>query len=241
MRKRLTTIIIAITMAATGLAATNNGDNNIKQWKAGSTVSLATVKQTGIDKCFMATPISDETFKRIYGKTYPKDCTVARGDLRYVRVLHYTGDGKIKLGEIICHKSIAHDLTDIFRQLFEAKYPIESIRLIDDYGANDEASMNANNTSCFNFRFVAGTRKMSNHSRGTAIDINPLYNPYVKRRSDGTLRVNPEAGRKYANRKGTFPYKIDSSDLCYKLFTKHGFAWGGNWRTLKDYQHFEKR
>ena len=75
---------------------------------------------------------------------------------------------------------------------------------------------------------------------GKAVDINPLYNPYVKRRQDGTYKVSPEKGRKYADRTKTFKYKIDRNDLAYRLFKQHGFRWGGDYRSLKDYQHFEK-
>ena len=141
---------------------------------------------------------------------------------------------------MICHKDVAKDLINIFRQLYEAKYPIERMQLIDDYNADDITSMNHNNTTCFNYRAVAGSKKLSNHSMGKAVDINPLYNPYVKRRADGSYKISPEMGRKYADRSRNFKYKIDKDDLAYRLFTKYGFRWGGNYRSLKDYQHFEK-
>jgi hypothetical protein len=73
-----------------------------------------------------------------------------------------------------------------------------------------------------------------------AIDINPLYNPCVRRQKDGTLLIQPETGKPYVDRKKLFRYKISRSDLCYRLFTRYGFRWGGDWRSLKDYQHFEK-
>ncbi|MBR6998888.1 MAG: M15 family metallopeptidase, partial [Prevotella sp.] len=125
-------------------------------------------------------------------------------------------------------------------ELYRHKYPIERMRLIDDYDADDERSMQANNTSCFNFRAIAGSTKLSKHSQGLAIDINPLYNPCVKQRNDGRTVVQPATGRKYANRSKRWPYMIVKDDLCYRLFTEHGFKWGGSWRTLKDYQHFER-
>lgn len=194
-----------------------------------------------IDSCFTSQSISDSIFARMWKNSYKADCTVPRSELRYLKVLHYTIDGKIQVGELVCNKAIAKDLLEIFRSLYEAKYPIERMTLIDEYGANDEASMQANNTSCFNFRFVAGSKKLSNHSRGLAIDINPLYNPYVKQRKDGKLFVQPEAGRPYADRSKAFDYKITRNDLCYKLFKQHGFEWGGDWKYSKDYQHFEIR
>lgn len=213
----------------------------LRTWTAGKAVTMAEVKEFGIDRCFKATEIPDNVFARMKGKTFKSYCTVKRTDLRYVKVLHYNIEKEIRIGEIVCHKDIANDLVDIFHKLFLAKYPIERIVLIDNYGAADKPSMNANNTSCFNFRFVAGTKVPSNHSWGKAIDINPLYNPYVKKRKNGTTMVNPEKGRKYANRSNNFAYKINKGDLLYKEFTNHGFAWGGNWKSLKDYQHFEKK
>lgn len=183
--------------------------------------------------------IDDEIFSRIKGKSYKDDCTVPLDDLRYLTVAYYGEGGEIKKGEIICNKAIASDLEDIFRNLFKARYPIESIRLVDDFEADDIKSMQSNNTSCFNFRKVAGSNKLSKHALGLAIDINPLYNPYVKTKN-GVTTVSPEEGRRYSDRKGDFPYKIDVDDLCYKEFIAHGFKWGGAWKSLKDYQHFEK-
>lgn len=212
----------------------------LEEWQVGKEVSAEDVRKYGTDRCFASMPISDAVFGRIYGNSYKKDCRVLRSSLRYLHLLHYTEDGRIKLGEMICHKDIADDLTDIFRKLFEAKYPIENMQLIDNYGADDIQSMEHNNTTCFNYRTVAGSKKLSNHSLGKAVDINPLYNPYVKRRKDGTYKVSPEKGRQYADRTKTFKYKIDRNDLAYRLFKQHGFRWGGDYRSLKDYQHFEK-
>jgi len=189
---------------------------------------------------FTAAPVPDEVFTRMQGKSYPKGCTVRREDLRYLRLLHYGTDGKVHEGEMICHKSIAGDLTEIFRELYRQHYPIGSIRLIDDFDADDERSMRANNTTCFCYRKVAGSSKLSKHAQGLAVDINPLYNPYGKKRADGTMRVQPATGRKYLDRNKDFPCKITRSDAAYLLFVRHGFRWGGAWRSLKDYQHFEK-
>ena len=132
-------------------------------------------------------------------------------------------------------------MLDIFRQLYKQGYKIERITLIDDYDADDERSMSLNNTSCFNFRVVSGTTKLSKHAQGLAIDINPLYNPYIHLNNG---KVEPANGKPYAtnrtaNRKLPVPF-INTSDLCYRLFIQHGFRWGGAWKTVKDYQHFEK-
>ena len=148
--------------------------------------------------------------------------------------------GETQQGVIVCNTTIAQDLRDIFQKLYEAKYPIERIRPISDYGDDDECSMQANNTSCYCYRVVAGSTKLSKHARGLAIDVNPLYNPWVRRKTDGTLLVQPATGRPYVDRSKPFKYKITKRDLCYRLFIEHGFQWGGSWHSLKDYQHFEK-
>ena len=189
---------------------------------------------------FSVDTLSNEVFMRMQGRSYPEGCTVKRSELRYLRVMHYDAEGKKHQGELVCNAMIAADLLDIFQKLFEAHYPIERIALIDDYEADDERSMTANNTSCFCYRRIAGSNKLSKHSLGMAIDINPLQNPCVKPRRDGNIKVQPQAGRKYIDRQKAYPYKITKDDLCYRLFLAHGFSWGGNWRSSKDYQHFEK-
>lgn len=237
------TLLFAFLLTAVAEATTPMSAETeiLKHWKAGTTVSEKTVKSYGLERCFTKHTISDTLFKRIYGKSWKTDCTTPRSDLRYLQVLHRTDDGKTCLGEMVCHKSIADDLLAIFRELYDAHYQIERMVLIDNYDADDKKSMAANNTTCFNFRHVAGSKALSNHSRGKAVDLNPLYNPYVKHLKNGRLRVDPPQANRYADRSRHFKYKIDHNDLAYKIFTKHGFTWGGNWRSLKDYQHFEKK
>jgi hypothetical protein len=153
--------------------------------------------------------------------------------------LHVGFDGQTHDGEIICNKAIAEDLLEIFEQLYEAGYQIEKIKLVDEYNAEDEASMADNNSSSFNFRFISHTTKISKHGSGMAIDINPLYNPYIKT-VNGNLNIEPANSTQYVDRTADFPHKIDESDLAYQLFIAHGFSWGGAWNSSKDYQHFEK-
>lgn len=213
--------------------------NKLQAWKAGETISRQSVEIFGITNCFRQLPIDKELFQRIYNKSYKKDCTISINDLRYIKVLHYDLEGQIHIGELICHKDISCNLIEIFKTLFNAHYPIERMVLIDNYDANDEISMQANNTSCFNFRKVAGTKILSSHSTGHAIDINPLYNPYVRKKNGKTI-YQPKTSKKFTDRSKLFPYKIERGDLCYQLFKKHGFKWGGEWKSLKDFQHFEK-
>ena len=200
-------------------------------------LSLGGIGQT---EGFSVDTLSDAVFLRMQGKSYPDGCNVKRSELRYLQVLHYDAEGKVHRGELVCNKKIAADLLDIFLQLYEAHYPIEKMTLIDDYDAYDERSMTANNTSCFCFRKITGSSRLSKHSLGMAIDINPLQNPCVKKRKNGSLFIQPKAGWKFINRNGKYSYKITKGDLCYRLFIEHGFSWGGNWHSSKDYQHFEK-
>lgn len=210
---------------------------SIKNWKAGDIVSLDVVEKYGFEKCFKIEELSDEVFHRIDGVSFDADGGVSRQDLRYLKLLHYDLDGNLRLGELICNQKISRDLVDIFKSLYEAGYPIESIRLIDDFKGDDVASMAANNTSCFNYRSTTGGGKLSRHAYGMAIDINPLYNPYVKNKTGTVL---PLEGADYIDRSRDFKCKIDENDLAYKEFAKRGFKWGGKWRFTKDYQHFQK-
>ncbi|MBR5653467.1 MAG: M15 family metallopeptidase [Prevotella sp.] len=220
-------------------AATEDITTPLRQWKAGTVVTAEAVRAFGIENCFQVENISDALFARMEGKSYPKGCTVPRSDLRHLKVLHVDKDGNIKIGEMVCNKAIAQDLKEIFRTLYDNRYPIERMVLIDEYNANDDLSMRDNNSSCFCYRKVMGTKNLSKHARGLAVDINTLYNPWVHT-LNGKRAVDPATGAPYADRTKKFPYKIEQGDLCYRLFIAHGFRWGGAWRSSKDYQHFDK-
>ena len=189
---------------------------------------------------FSVQPIPDSVFQRMQGRSWPEGCTVRRADLRYLRLSHFDAGKQEHVGEMVCNKAIADDLLEIFRELYRQKYPIQRIRLIDDYEADDERSMRDNNSSCFCYRRVSGTTKLSKHAMGMAVDINTLYNPYVRTGKNGRRIVEPATATKYVDRSKAFPYKIVKGDLLYRLFLQHGFKWGGSWRTMKDWQHFEK-
>ena len=184
---------------------------------------------------FTVGAVPDSIQARMRGVSYPDGAEIQMEELRYLKLSYIGFDGKELVGEMVCNQAIAGDLLEIFKALYEARYPIRSIRLIDDFGGDDEASMAADNTSCFNYRKISGMRRLSAHARGMAVDVNPFENPYVR-----TSGVKPAGASSYADRSREFPHKIDRNDLCYKLFREHGFAWGGAWRSVKDYQHFEK-
>ena len=236
------TAVPAMESAADSTSATPKDESSVDSSESDIT-SITPKDDIGLaaasDDAFYAIPIPDEIFAKMQGKSYKDDCTIPRDDLRYIHVLHKNIEGETLEGEMVCSKLIAEDLLEIFRELYEQSYPIEKMRLIDEYDANDELSMTDNNSSCFNYRTISHTNKISKHGLGVAVDINTLYNPYTKV-VDGERIIEPAAGAPYLDRDADFPYKIERGDLCYNLFISHGFEWGGDWTDRKDYQHFEK-
>lgn len=183
--------------------------------------------------------ISGEVEQLMTGRSYKPGCPVTLQDLRQITVSHWDFNDQVQTGQMVVHKQLADELLAIFRELFDGKFPIARMRLIDHYEADDDKSMADNNSSCFCFRPNTTTPNIhSNHSYGIAIDINPLVNPYVK--GD---RVLPPDGRKYLDRtkeyKGGIIASIDN--ICYKAFTSRGYEWGGSWPDRQDYQHFSKK
>ncbi len=205
---------------------------------AGTVINTSQVKG-GINTGFYSSQINKAVKKRITGNSYKENKEIPLSDLRYIRVLYYGFDKKTHIGELIVNKSISKDILAIFKELYKAKYPIEKMVLIDEYDAEDEASMEDNNTSAFNYRTIAGSKTLSKHAMGLAVDINPLYNPCVEK-TNGKTVVAPASGKKYTDRSLANEYYIKKNDICYKAFTKRGFTWGGSWNSLKDYQHFQK-
>lgn len=159
-------------------------------------------------------------------------CPVPLEDLRYVTVAHRTFDGATATGELVVHADVADGLVEVFRTLFDVGYPIAGMRLVDDFGADDDASMAANNTSAFNCRAVTGGSGWSEHSYGRAIDVNPVQNPYVR----GST-VLPAEGAAYLDRPDE-PGVIRAGDAVVEAFAAAGWSWGGYWTRPVDHQHF---
>ncbi len=244
-RMLLITIALAIGMSAVLAACGQAGKASSSSGAASSSSSAESSSQASASdnsktpvEDFYISEVTDDIFARIQGKSFKDDCTLPREDLRYLHVLHKDINGNVHEGEMIVNKHIAEDVLDILRQLYENNYPIERMKLVDEYNADDELSMEDNNSSSFNFRFISHTTRVSKHGLGLAVDINTLYNPYTKV-VDGERIVEPVTGEPYLNREASFNYKIEKGDLCYNLFIEHGFEWGGEWTDRKDYQHFE--
>ena len=160
-------------------------------------------------------------------------CPVPLEDLRYVTVTHRTFDGGAdEQGELVVHSDAAEDVVTVFRALFEMGYPVRSMRLVDDFGASDDDSMAADNTSAFNCRAITGGTEWSEHAYGRAIDLNPVENPYVRGGS-----VAPDAGQEFTDRPDA-PGVIHADDEVVRAFADVGWAWGGDWDSPIDYQHF---
>ncbi len=212
----------------------------IREMDAGTILDISQIEGKSTDLLFYSEELDAKVQERILGISYQENDNICMEELRYLRVLHMGIDGQTHIGELLVNQSIADEVLEIMRELYENDYVIEKMVLVDAYGADDELSMEDNNTSAFNYREIAGSSRMSRHSLGLAIDINPKYNPYVKHKSSGETVISPNNAAEYADRSGEFAYKIDEDDLCYRLFTEHGFTWGGSWNSVKDYQHFEK-
>ncbi len=123
----------------------------------------------------------------------------------------------------------------IFAELYRLQFPIASMQTVEAFGADDDASMAADNTSAFNCRSITGGGGWSLHSYGTAIDVNPRENPYVSGQT-----VLPPEGRDHLDRDDPAPGMIRAGDPVLGAFTAHGFTWGGSWTDPVDYQHFER-
>ena len=169
------------------------------------------------------------------GVSWHAGCPVALDDLRLLTVPYVGFDGAEHEGLLVVHRTVATAVLNIFVQLHTARFPIEHMKLIDDYGGSDDASTKANNTSAFNCRAVTGGTGWSRHAYGKAIDINPVQNPYVY--SDGHV-VDPNAAR-YTNRSLTDPGMIHAADRAVKAFAAIGWRWGGYFSGNIDYQHFD--
>lgn len=181
-------------------------------------------------------PVPAAVAERMRQHSWRKGCPVPISDLAYLRLSHYGPDGAVHEGELVVHKSLAAEVLEIFKALFEQRFPITRMRLVDEYQGDDDKSIADDNTSAFNCREVAGKPGvLSKHSYGRAIDINPLKNPMVLGGN-----VSPPAGSRYLDRQKQTPGLLRKGDAAVREFTSRGWTWGGAWKDMKDYQHFDK-
>ena len=168
------------------------------------------------------------------GSSWRPGCPVGLDTLRVVRVTYLGFDRQAHRGRLVVHRSVAHDVARVFGRLYDARFPIRKIRLVDFYGADDKRSMKDDNTSAFNCRYRNGVCcTWSMHAYGKAIDINPVENPELW--SGG---VAPPNGAAYADRSNKRRGMIFHGDVVWKAFRTIGWRWGGDWSWPVDYQHF---
>ena len=154
-----------------------------------------------------------------------------KNDLSLINVQYYGFDGLLHEGQLVVKSEISDDVKEIFKYIKKIRFPIEKVIPISKFNWSDDESMRENNTSAFNYRFVSGTKVLSMHAEGLAIDINPRQNPYIK---NGTC--SPQGSVYDITKKGT----IRSDSKIVEEFKERGWEWGGDWKSLKDYQHFQK-
>ncbi len=179
-------------------------------------------------------PIEPRVRQRMTGVSWHRGCPVGFDRLRLLRVSHWGFDGRVHHGRLVVNRDSARPILGVMRTLFRLRFPIRRMRLVDAYGADDHRSMDADNTSAFNCRVVAGTDRWSEHAYGHAIDLNPRENPYVT----ASGYVSPAAGRPYADRSRRVPGLVHRRGPVVAAFVAAGWEWGGNWSWPKDYQHF---
>ena len=180
-----------------------------------------------------AAPLPAALAERMTGVSWRPGCPVPLRDLRLLSLRHHGFEGGVRTGRLVVHRDVARDVLEVFRRLYEAGFPIRRMRLVDAYGADDFRSIEADNTSAFNCRFVEGTRRWSEHAFGRAIDVNPIENPYV---SAG--RTSHRASVPYLDRSRRRPGMAVEGGVLVRAFDAIGWGWGGRWSSAKDYQHF---
>ena len=208
-----TTIIFLIIFCSLNLFAQNDKENSF----------------TKIDTLNIVIDSNMSLEEALSGKKIPLS---VKRDLVIVDVYYFSFDEKLHKGQIVVHKEVEQDVIEIFNFIKDSGFPVEKVIPINKYNWSDDASMRDNNTSSFNYRYVSGTKILSMHAQGLAIDINPMQNPYIKNN-----RISPKGSEYDVSKQGT----ISADSELVKEFLKRGWSWGGHWKSLKDFQHFQKK
>lgn len=181
--------------------------------------------------------------REMRGTTWKRGCPVPLADLRLLRFNHWGFDGEVKRGPMIVHREVAEDVLWVFRQLFEAEFPIKRVALAREYVPGrfePEYSSRRSVTAAFNCRPVLTPRgpgsSFSRHAYGMAVDLNPVQNPYVT--ADGFVRNR--VARRYVDRTERLKGMIHDGDVVVRSFAEIGWTWGGHWAGDKDYMHFAR-
>ena len=167
------------------------------------------------------------------GTSWAPGCPVALRRLAYLRVAFIGFDRRPHTGELIVRRDQARGVVQVFRRLYDARFPIEQMTLPRTAKPDRTPTGDGNGTAATVCRPTRGETFWSAHALGLAIDVNPFQNPYVK----GDL-VLPELASAYRDRSWHRPGMIRPNGLVVRAFRDIGWSWGGDWRSLKDYQHF---
>jgi len=187
-----------------------------------------------VSPSFTAARLSSADVRRMVGTSWHRGCPVALADLRLVTATYWGFDKRAHTGRIVVHRDVAADVLAVLRRLYAARFPIRRMVPVDAYGGSDYRSIEADNTSAFNCRYVDGTTRWSEHAYGRAIDLNPIENPYVT--SSGT--TSHPASRRYLRRAPYRPGMAVEGGAVVRAFDAVGWGWGGRWSGARDYQHF---
>jgi len=201
-------------------------------------VSMPVTEEEHFQAVFGKEEIPEDIKAEMIGVTIHENSRVTFDDLSYLTLTYVGYDEESHIGNMIVDKELGDEVLAIFKELYEAGFPIESVEPAYKYDGDDSRSMENNNTSAFNDRPLTGGNSLSYHQLGRAIDINPYVNPYVKA-SKGIIL--PASAKAYADRGINEKGMIKADGICVEIFKKYGWSWGGDWKSLKDYQHFEKR
>ena len=180
--------------------------------------------------------LTQEEQTAMTGVSWHEGCPVPLQDLVAVDLAHWDADGNVvDDGLLVVHHEVGADVLGVMATAFDARFPLTRVRPVREYGGDDDASMAADNTSAFNCRVVAGTSTWSTHSWGTAVDINPVENPWVRGEA-----VEPPAGRDWLDRADVRPGMVVEGGSIVAAFDALGWGWGGRWSSSRDYQHFSR-
>jgi hypothetical protein len=181
----------------------------------------------------VSAPVRNELLTMKY---WHKGCPVPLSELRVLTVTHWGFDGRVHTGQLIVNQDAAPKLAQVFRRLYELRFPIRELRLKVVYGPHSPADSSGG----FDCRQAVpspctggkGTGHWSEHAYGEAVDINPVENPYV-----GCGMSHDPAGRKYLDRSRLRPGMVTPEVVA--AFRSVGWGWGGSWSgSTKDYMHF---
>ena len=199
----------------------------VRRWNTTDTV--AELPGTG----FQALGTDPAPAQVIARSTWQPGCPVGKSDLAWIRMSYWGFDNARHSGEMLVNESVAEDVVAVFRKLYAARFPIESMGISRLGDLDAPPTGDGNVTGSFSCRPIRGGTGYSQHAFGLAVDLNPFQNPY--HRGDVVL---PELASAYLSRDWVRPGMITPDGPAVRAFASIGWGWGGSWSTLKDYQHF---